>query len=89
MSNVQIGILVITVLFGVMRAFGSKGNVYKALAHCWVGFLFGAWYMSGDTLMGVSDFSSLFRQADFFMFLALGLTAIEVAAFFVTRVLKQ
>jgi len=63
--------LIVTLMFSVIRLAGHKGNVFKAIAHCWVGFLFGVSFGSHDRAYWV--------QAWF-------ISGVELFAFIITRV---
>lgn len=77
MDNIVVIVLVVvTLVFGVLRfvlpvsGTVNKADIYKDLAHLYVGGLFGAWLAAGDTA---------------YLLLALGLTVLEVVAFIVRR----
>lgn len=58
-------LVLISIVFGALRVAGVKTSFFQALAHVWVGGLFGAW---------------LERRTNWFAFwLAIGLTVLEVA----------
>lgn len=63
-----------TVLMALPRMFRHKGNIYKALAHVYVGWIFGYAYASGLTLA---------------WYLAWVLTGVEVVAFVIGLARKR
>lgn len=62
----------IAVIIGVLRTAGVKTVFFQAIAHCFVGGLFGAYFVGKK------------KQH---LYLALGLTILETLAFLATRVL--
>lgn len=65
-------LIVATVLLGVLRLVGVTSPFYQAIAHCFVGGLFGAYFAGKKKLH---------------LWLAVSLTILETLAFLATRVL--
>ncbi len=59
-------LIIITIVLGVLRIAGNKTNLFKSLAHVFVGGLLGAWFAGGETYIG---------------YLGWGLTILEVICF--------
>jgi hypothetical protein len=68
-------LITITAAFAAVRLAGHKGAVYKAFAHCYVGWLFGVAMAAPDP-----------DGSHFFGLLAWGLAGVEVLAFLYQRV---
>lgn len=66
-----IALIVISGLLGVARLMGAKSIAFQAIAHVFVGGLFGAGFVAGDN-----------EQRWFYLGLAIGLSVLEVFAFF-------
>ena len=89
MSKFLVLILVVTSLVGVSRFIVpisglDAEDIYKDMAHLWVGFLFGAAVYCPWKLRNSYDcYNSDGDEKVFLWVFALGLTAIEVIAFLV------
>lgn len=86
--------ILISVILGAMRIAGHTSIPFQAIAHCWVGYLIGAWIVGiaidkavdywrphEETLEGQikTDVMRVVRTCNRCGWLALGLTILEVA----------
>ena len=62
--------LVISFVIGGLRVYGEKSQFFQASAHLWIGFLVGSWWNGNNKIA---------------MWLAIGLTVLEVACFIIDR----
>lgn len=70
MTPMFVVVAILAVMFGLLRVVGVVSPVYRDFAHIFVGFLYG-------TYAGGKDKN--------YLWLALGLTAVEVVMFLATR----
>lgn len=89
MTVFHVVLIALTLYFALSRILGAKGKVYKAFAHCFVGFLSGGWYVARQHPEPLNGFYGAFTQADLLGLLFVFLAAVEVVAFLVTRLLKR
>lgn len=78
-------LIVATTAIGAARAEGLKALWFQAIAHLFVGGLFGAWFASQRVKYFESLDTIAMSRDPFYFFFALVLTIVEVACFFLVK----
>jgi hypothetical protein len=83
LDTIAVALVALTILMALPRVFRHKGNFYKALAHVYVGWLFGV--AAGAAMLDL-DYRSLTSLC---WNMAWALTGVEVVAFLIGLIRKR